>query len=111
MCRQVNGERDPAEVYSDFRAAVLHILGTDMMSALQPPQHGEWPAPSMDPNALPMTRPPAVPTTGPAPRGPPGGVAYPPVIWVIGEQSATGTQYAYAHAGAPAPGGEARGLP
>lgn len=76
-------------MYADFRAAVLHILGTDMTPALQPPQHGEWPAPSMDPNALPMAGPPSMPMVpAMAPglaRGPPGGMAYPPVIWVIGE--------------------------
>lgn len=86
----MNGERDPNEVYADFRAAVLHILGTDMTSTLQPPQHGEWPAPSMEPGSLPPSIPASMPVIGgpPVPLQAPGGAGYPPVIWVIGKMMA-----------------------
>lgn len=62
---QVNGERNPAEVYNDFRAAVLRILG--------PLTNGLPPMPA--------------PTTAVSVYNPPSGQnkAYPSIIWVIGK--------------------------
>ncbi|XP_075213940.1 adenylate kinase isoenzyme 5 [Lycorma delicatula] len=65
MVIAVNGERNPAEVYNDFRAAVLRILG--------PLSNGVPPMPA--------------PTTAVSVYNPPAGHdsnEYPPVIWVIG---------------------------
>lgn len=64
---QINGERHPSEVYNDFRAAILKILGTpDKMAVMVP--NGVLPLP---------------PTTTASIYKPPT-KGYPPVMWVIG---------------------------
>ncbi|XP_047118497.1 adenylate kinase isoenzyme 5 [Schistocerca piceifrons] len=73
MLYAVNGEREPALVYRDFRAAALRLLGVHDTTAPAAPTNST-------PPAAPVT-PPAVEAV-PVYRAPAKG--FPPVIWVIG---------------------------
>ncbi|XP_063233560.1 adenylate kinase isoenzyme 5 [Bacillus rossius redtenbacheri] len=89
MLYAVNGERDPAEVYKDFRSAVLRILG-----ARDPPPPPPPPPPprvAADVTVEAEDPPPVQPPPAPPPpkaEADPGYKApakgFPPVIWVIG---------------------------
>lgn len=69
MLFQVNGERNPSEVYSDFRTAVLRIIGSQEGKKNGVISNG-------DINTAP-------PVTVASVYKPPA-KGYPPVIWVIG---------------------------
>ncbi|XP_024082125.1 adenylate kinase isoenzyme 5 isoform X4 [Cimex lectularius] len=71
MVIAVNGERNPAEVYADFRTAVMRIVGS---------QDGRKTANGAAPNGNITARP---PTTVASVYLPPT-KGYPPVIWVVG---------------------------
>lgn len=75
FCRfQINGERNPADVYKDFRSAVLRILGS--AEQVGPP------APITDIGSTATVLPRA-----PSSEYKPPTKGYPPVIWVISEYS------------------------
>ncbi|KAG8334577.1 hypothetical protein J6590_087066 [Homalodisca vitripennis] len=65
---EINGERHPSEVYTDFRSAVLRFLGSQDKTAVAAP------------NGTAIT---VAPTTTASVYKPPG-KGYPPVIWIIG---------------------------
>lgn len=65
----MNGERNPGDVYSDFRSAVLRILGANS-------DKGNGMSNGMAVHPTPTT---AVSVYKPPTKG------YPPVIWVIGQ--------------------------
>lgn len=67
---QVNGERNPSEVYNDFRTAVLRILGTVDKEGVVTNGVAVQPLPA---TAVSIYKPP--------------NKGYPPVIWIIGQKS------------------------
>ena len=76
MCSQVNGERNPSEVYKDFRSVVLQMLGVHEQGNEGPNANGNVAVAPVVVEKIPESTP--VPYKVPA-KG------FPPVIWVIGK--------------------------
>lgn len=95
---QINGERNPAEVYNDFRVAVLRIIGAQRSSAtVNPMPNGkittvsshinaeEIPMENMSKPTNPVPASSSISTTASVSIHQPPSNGYPSLIYVIGE--------------------------